>query len=48
VFWVPSLCEGDFDSDGDVDGKDLAEYIFDSGGLGLEMFAGNFGKANCP
>jgi hypothetical protein len=41
-------CPGDFDSDGDVDGKDLAEYIFDSGGLGLNVFAINFGRANCP
>jgi hypothetical protein len=41
-------CPGDFNSDKDVDGSDLADYLFDSGGLGLEVFAANFGKANCP
>ncbi len=32
----PSQCNGDFDSDGDVDGKDLA------------VFSAQFGKVNCP
>jgi len=41
-------CPGDFDWDFDVDGTDLQDYIFDSGGLGLDLFAANFGKANCP
>jgi len=31
-----------------VDGADLQEYIFDSGGLGLDVFAATFGKVNCP
>jgi hypothetical protein len=43
-----STCPGDFNGDKDVDGSDLAEYIFDSGGLDLEVFAANFGKVNCP
>jgi hypothetical protein len=41
-------CPGDFNGDKDVDGSDLAEYIFDPGGLSLDVFAANFGKANCP
>ena len=52
-FWyvisaLGSICPGDFDGDKDVDGADLAEYIFDSGGLTLDVFAANFGKTNCP
>jgi len=52
-FWYtigPSgdTCPGDFDWDFDVDGSDIVEYIFDSGGLGLDVFAANFGKVNCP
>ena len=41
-------CPGDSDRDKDIDGEDLADYIFDSGGLGLDEFAVNFGKINCP
>jgi hypothetical protein len=43
-----SSCSGDFNGDKDVDGSDLAEYIFDSDGIGLEKFAENFGKIKCP
>ena len=43
-----STCPGDFNGDKDVDGSDLAEYIFDSGGLDLDVFAADFGRANCP
>jgi hypothetical protein len=42
------LCDGDFEPDGDVDGSDLAEYISDSREIGLEDFAANFGKDDCP
>jgi hypothetical protein len=41
-------CDGDFEPDGDVDGKDLAEYISDSRDVDLEDFAANFGKDDCP
>jgi hypothetical protein len=41
-------CPGDFDWDFDVDGADLFEYILDSGGIGLDVIATNFGKVNCP
>jgi hypothetical protein len=43
-----ATCPGDFDWDFDVDGVDLQEYIFDSGGLDLDDFAANFGKESCP
>jgi hypothetical protein len=43
-----STCPGDYNGDKDVDGSDLAEYLFDSSGLGLEVFAANFGRVNCP
>jgi hypothetical protein len=49
--WTPSgmnQCESDFNGDGDVDGTDLHWYISNSGGLGLEVFADNFGNENCP
>ena len=36
--------QGDFNSDGDVDGGDLAELIY-SGGFTTEVFADNFGSA---
>ena len=52
-FWyavaaLESTCPGDFDGDKDADGADLAEYIDDPGGLGLDVFAINFGKVSCP
>jgi hypothetical protein len=52
-FWyviaaLESTCSGDFNGDKDVDGSDLADYLLDSGGLGLDAFAANFGKVNCP
>ena len=43
-----AACPGDFDWDLDVDGFNLYEYIYDSGGLGLDVFAAHFGKAHCP
>ena len=41
-------CPADDDGDKDVDGADLAAYILDSGALGPDEFAANFGKINCP
>lgn len=43
-----ALCEGGFDDDHDVDGLDLALYISDAMGVGLEDFATDFGRADCP
>jgi predicted extracellular nuclease len=40
-------CPGDADGDKDVDGKDLAAYLLDSGGLKLKKFAENFGNVGC-
>ena len=52
-FWnavakITLFCSGDDDLDNDVDGLDLEAYIFDDGGLGLDVFAANFGKEVCP
>jgi hypothetical protein len=43
-----ATCPGDSNWDFDADGADLQEFLFDSGGLGLGVFAANFGKINCP
>ena len=40
-------CVGDFNTDGDVDGSDLAAYMLDNMGIDLADFAGNYGKVNC-
>jgi len=45
-YYTPD-CDGDFDSDNDVDGSDLATMI-DTGGLELFVFANNFGRIPCP
>jgi hypothetical protein len=37
----------DFESDGDVDGDDLAEYIDNDRGITLSVFANEFGIVNC-
>ena len=52
-FWytvanIGLTCPGDNNGDKDVDGSDLAAYIFDSGGLDLNDFVIDFGKVNCP
>jgi len=52
-FWytvanIGLFCPGDDDFDRDIDGLDLAGYILDSGGISLNDFAMNFGKAICP
>ena len=39
-------CAGDFDGDGDVDGKDLAKYASEPDG-DFDDFAKNFGKIDC-
>ena len=42
-----STCQGDFDVDGDVDGKDLAALIATPAQLEAAVFAANFGKNDC-
>ncbi len=42
-----ATCSGDFTSDGDVDGSDLAALIGNTGLLDLSTFAQNFGKNLC-
>jgi hypothetical protein len=37
----------DSDSDCDIDGADLAEYIVDSKGISLNDFAAEFGRVDC-
>jgi photosystem II stability/assembly factor-like uncharacterized protein len=50
--WSRSInppCVSDFSpTDGDVDGADLAAYIAESAGISLDVFAADFGRANCP
>jgi hypothetical protein len=48
---APQPLEGDIQpvpGDCDVDGRDLAALISDTGKVGLSIFAGNFGKNACP
>jgi hypothetical protein len=44
----PLACGGNFDGDGDVDGKDLAALIANSSLLNIATFAQNFGRNTCP
>ena len=42
-------CRGDLDTDGDVDGSDLAVFAVGGGGsIALEEFAAEFGRTDCP
>jgi len=45
--FIFSLCAGDFDNDGDVDGLDLKELIDDITLLDLNTFAMEFGRTDC-
>jgi len=45
--FVFSLCEGDFDNDGDVDGQNLSELVSGNKILGLDLFAVEFGQNDC-
>ena len=40
-------CEGDFDKDGDIDGKDLSAFISDNKGILLLEFSSKFGGTQC-
>ena len=44
------LCDGDFDEDGDVDGRDLYFLITEPADPALyaDWFAGEFGSLVCP
>lgn len=46
-FELTSSCSGDFDNDGDVDGKDLAKIISGEEAPLLSVFASQFGKNDC-
>ncbi|MGA1825404.1 MAG: S8 family serine peptidase [bacterium] len=41
-------CEGNFDSDNDVDGTDLALFTADLSRTDLSLFAADFGRSDCP
>lgn len=43
-----TFCKGDFDKDGDVDGRDLAVFAAGGTGITLEEFAADFGRTDCP
>jgi hypothetical protein len=45
VLGVSDGCLGDFDSDGDVDGSDLAFFAADGD---VAVFAADFGRTDCP
>ncbi|MDY6842498.1 MAG: hypothetical protein SVW57_00210 [Thermodesulfobacteriota bacterium] len=49
TFWQASVndCDGDFDSDGDVDGSDLAKLVANPSQLSLSSFAEEFGVTTC-
>jgi FtsP/CotA-like multicopper oxidase with cupredoxin domain len=44
---INAICEGDFDEDGDVDGKDLSDMANDEKGVSLKRFAEEFGRVDC-
>lgn len=44
---IPNLCQGDLDSDGDVDGAELSTFAADFDLTDLEIFAEDFGRTNC-
>lgn len=45
--WLSDKCEGDFEPDGDTDGRDLARVV-ESGGVAMGIFAEDFGRVDCP
>ena len=48
IVFYDTWCPGDFDSDGDVDGSDLAELVAHPVLLDLSTFADEFGRTDCP
>jgi hypothetical protein len=45
---MAGTCSGDINSDGDVDGSDLAALIANTSLIDLTTFAENFGENDCP
>jgi hypothetical protein len=43
-----ALCVGDFDADGDVDGRNLQELASGRKGVTVAFFAADFGRTGCP
>ena len=41
-------CEGDFNSDRDIDGSDLAAYIMGNLNINISFFGADFGRTDCP
>ncbi|MDL1982894.1 MAG: hypothetical protein LWX54_01660 [Deltaproteobacteria bacterium] len=46
--YQPPICPADFDTDGDVDGFDLARLAANPSLLDVFSFAAHFGRTNCP
>jgi len=46
--YQPAICPADFDSDGDVDGSDLARLAANPSLLDVFSFAAHFGRTDCP
>ncbi len=47
ISYRPDLCEMDLDSDGDIDGWELAEIIADPSAADISDIAIGFGRPNC-
>jgi hypothetical protein len=48
IVFYDTWCPGDLDTDGDVDGADLAELVANPARLDLSIFAAEFGRTDCP
>jgi FtsP/CotA-like multicopper oxidase with cupredoxin domain len=44
---IKAICKGDFDEDGDVDGKNLSDLVNDEKEITLKRFAREFGRVDC-
>lgn len=45
---VEKNCLADMDGDGDVDGRDVVQWLHTMAGLTVEAIAGDFGRSGCP
>jgi hypothetical protein len=48
VALVEKACAADIDTDGDVDGSDLVQWVHSMAGLPVAVIAGDFGRLECP